>query len=200
MEVEPASKTEFEEGILKHQESDSKDISEINGNDDAKDIEIDVKLSESIKEVAKVNDNDETSKPNDTNETSEVLDNNTSIKSDSEINGNSVEDANISDIKPKDESFKAEEVEMDEVKDEPMDQDADPEAEQPPEFEDQDRTVKLEEPLFEETFIEGFAFCAFDKYTVLEVNYLTTLYPVTDPLLCMTLGKPSNRKTKIVFH
>merc|ERR1719422_2250366 len=49
-----------------------------------------------------------------------------------------------------------------------MDQDADPEAEQPPEFEDQDRTVKLEEPLFEETFIEGFAFCAFDKYTVLE--------------------------------
>ena len=175
MEVEPASKTEFEEGILKHQESDSKDISEINGNNDAKDIEIDVKLSDSIKEVAKVNDNDTANKPNESNETSEDLDNNTSTKSDSEINGNTVEDANNSDIKPKDESFKAEEVEMEEVKDEPMDQEADPDHEQPPEFEDQDRTIKLEDPLFEETFIEGFAFCAFDKYTVLEVSLLISI-------------------------
>ena len=171
MEVEPASKTEFEEGILKHQESDNKDISEINGNND-KDIEIDVKLSDSIKEVAKVNDNEDINKSNEITETSENLDNKTSTNSDSEINGNKVEDTNISDIEPKDESFKAEEVEMEEVKDEPMDQDADPDHEQPPEFEDQDRTSKLEDPLFEETFIEGFAFCAFDKYTVLEVSFL----------------------------
>ena len=59
--------------------------------------------------------------------------------------------------------------------DEPMDQEADPDHQQPPEFEDQDKTIKLEDPLFEETFIEGFAFCAFDKYTVLEVSLLISI-------------------------
>ena len=56
------------------------------------------------------------------------------------------------------------------VKDEPMDVDADPDAEPEPVFESQDKSEKLEEPLFEETIIDGFSFSAFDKYTVLEVS------------------------------
>ena len=60
-----------------------------------------------------------------------------------------------------------------EVKEEPMDQDPDPDFEPEPElpaFEAQDRSVKLEEPLFDEKLIDGFSFRAFDKYIVLEVN------------------------------
>ena len=66
---------------------------------------------------------------------------------------------------PMDEAVKEEEV-----KEEPMDVDADPEAEPEPVFESQDKSEKLEEPLFEETIIDGFSFSAFDKYTVLEVS------------------------------
>ena len=182
MEVEPASKTEFEEDILKKRESDAKDITEINGNNDENDIEIDVKLSDTIKDKAKFNDNDpplpslspeEDAKP-------EALDNDPSEKLISEING-SKEDVeelernanNDSDaVKPKDESLKMEEEDEDEVKEEPMDQDPDPDPEPEPElpaFEDQDKSVKLEEPLFDEKLIDGFSFRAFDKYTVLEV-------------------------------
>ena len=180
MEVEPASKTEFEEDILKQKESDAKDITEINGNNDEPDIEIDVKLSDTIKDKAKFNDNDappslspqENAKP-------EPLDNDPSEKLITEINGTKEDkedqenDANISDVKPKDESLKMEEEEEDEVKEEPMDQDPDPDPEPEPElpaFEDQDRSVKLEEPLFDEKLIDGFSFRAFDKYTVLEVT------------------------------
>ena len=174
MEVEPASKTEFEEDILKHQESESKEITEINGNNDENDIEIDVKLSDTIKDKAKVNDNEATKE--NSNDSSEVLDN--KLNTSSEINGNNTgdEDANNSDIKPKEESFKMEEDVEEEVKEEPMDQDADPEPEEPP-YDPQDKSVKLEEPLFEDTVIEGFSFRAFDKYTVLEVNYtISTLH------------------------
>ena len=172
MEVEPPSNTEFEEDKIKNQESET--ITEINGNkDDSTDIDdIDVKLSETVKDKAKVNDND-TDKPA---EVSEILDNtnNDSVNTPSEINGNDTsEHVNTSDTKPADESVKMDTEEdadvKEEVKDEPMDQDADPEPELPP-FEPQDKSVKLEEPLFEEEIVDGFAFCAFDKYTVLEVR------------------------------
>ena len=180
MEVEPASKTEFEEDILKQKESDAKDITEINGNNDENDIEIDVKLSETIKDKAKFNDNESTpTLSQQENAKSEVLDNDHSEKLTPEINGSKGSkeeldnDANNSDVKPKDESLKMEEEEEDEVKEEPMDQDPDPDPEPEPElpaFEDQDRSVKLEEPLFDEKLIDGFSFRAFDKYTVLEVT------------------------------
>ena len=42
-----------------------------------------------------------------------------------------------------------------------------------PVFESQDKSEKLEDPLFEETIIDGFSFSAFDKYTVLEVSIST---------------------------
>merc|ERR1712154_648163 len=72
-------------------------------------------------------------------------------------------------VKPKDESLKMEEEDEDEVKEEPMDQDPDPDPEpEPAALEDQDRSVKLEEPLFDEKLIDGFSFRAFDEYTVLE--------------------------------
>ena len=177
MEVEPASRTEFEEDNLKQKESDAKDITEINGNNDENDIEIDVKLSDTIKDKAKFNDND--SPPSlspQENAKQEALDNDLSEKLISQINGNKEDkedqenDANNSDVKPKDESLKMEEEDEDEVKEEPMDQDLDPDPEpELPAFEDQDRSVKLEEPLFDEKLIDGFSFRAFDKYTVLEV-------------------------------
>lgn len=181
MEVEPASRTEFEEDNLKQKESDAKDITEINGNNDENDIEIDVKLSDTIKDKAKFNDND--SPPSlspQENAKQEALDNDPSEKLISQINGNKEDkedqenDATNSDVKPKDEShesLKMEEEEDDEVKEEPMDQDLDPDPEpELPAFEDQDRSVKLEEPLFDEKLIDGFSFRAFDKYTVLEVT------------------------------
>ena len=177
MEVEPASKTEFEEDILKKRESDAKDITEINGNNDENDIEIDVKLSDNIKDKAKFNDNDPPPpllSPEEDAKQDESLDNVPSEKLITEINGSKGgeeeldNDANNdSDVKPKDESLKMDEE--DEVKEEPMDQDPDPEPELPA-FEDQDRSVKLEEPLFDEKLIDGFSFRAFDKYTVLEVT------------------------------
>ena len=178
MEVEPASKTEFEEDILKPQESDAKDIKEINGNNDQNDIEIDVKLSDTIKEKAKFNDNESPSLlPSPANAKQEALDNDTSDQSITELNGSKEDkeeqenDANNCDVKLKDESLKMEDEE--EVKEEPMDQDPDPDFEPEPElpaFEAQDRSVKLEEPLFDEKLIDGFSFRAFDKYIVLEVN------------------------------
>ena len=178
MEVEPASKTEFEEDILKPQESDAKDIKEINGNNDQNDIEIDVKLSDTIKEKAKFNDNESPPLlPSPANAKQEALDNDTSDQSITELNGSKEDkeeqenDANNCDVKPKDESLKMEDEE--EVKEEPMDQDPDPDFEPEPElpaFEAQDRSVKLEEPLFDEKLIDGFSFRAFDKYIVLEVN------------------------------
>ena len=184
MEVEPASKTEFEEDILKKRESDAKDITEINGNNDENDIEIDVKLSDNIKDKAKFNDNEppppslspeKDAKPDDSLDSFVTLDS-PEEKLIAEINGSKGgkeeldNDANnYSDVKPKDESLKMEEEDEDEVKEEPMDQDPDPEPELPA-FEDQDRSVKLEEPLFDEKLIDGFSFRAFDKYTVLEVT------------------------------
>ena len=197
MEVEPASKTEFEEDILKQKESDAKDITEINGNNDEPDIEIDVKLSDTIKDKAKFNDNDappslspqENAKP-------EPLDNDPSEKLITEINGTKEDkedqenDANISDVKPKDESLKMEEEEEDEVKEEPMDQDPDPDPEPEPElpaFEDQDRSVKLEEPLFDEKLIDGFSFRAFDKYTVLEVTTYFVSFSLGHPFATFSL-------------
>ena len=181
MEVEPASRTEFEEDNLKQKEGDAKDITEINGNNDENDIEIDVKLSDTIKDKAKFNDNDPPpSLSPQENAKQEALDNDPSEKLISQINGSIEEkqdqenDANNSDVKPKDEShesLKMEEEEEDEVKEEPMDQDLDPDPEpELPAFEDQDRSVKLEDPLFDEKLIDGFSFRAFDKYTVLEVT------------------------------
>merc|ERR1712173_97957 len=109
------------------------DITEINGNNDENDIEIDVKLSDTIKDKAKLNDNDppppslspeEDAKP-------EALDNDPSEKLISEINGSKGDEEelekdanNDSDaVKPKEESLKMEEEDGDEVKEEPMDQD-----------------------------------------------------------------------------
>ena len=182
MEVEPASKTEFEEDILKKRENDAKDITEINGNNDENDIEIDVKLSDTIKDKAKFNDNDPPPpllSPEEDAKQDESLDNVPSEKLITEINGSKGDEEeldndanNDSDVKLKDESLKMEEEDEDEVKEEPMDQDPDPDPEPEPElpaFEDQDRSVKLEEPLFDEKLIDGFSFRAFDQYTVLEV-------------------------------
>lgn len=189
MEVEPASREEFVEDIIKpHQQElqepgddkqeikEVKEVKEINGN---KDLDLDVKqISDTIKEIVtedvktEVKAEEALLKP----PVDETVISNGDANDD--VNGvdTSTEDANISDIKPKEESIK-EDVEMEEdVRDEPMDQDGDndPEEVEPP-FENQDRSEKLEDPLFEEEIIEGFSFCAFDKYTVLEVRLKQTL-------------------------
>ena len=189
MEVEPASRTEFEDDIIKHQENIIKneaEINEINGN---KDTEIDVKqISDTIKEIVNdgVDKDDEDKKEDEREEedkpeaaVNETVTSNGDINTSAISNENDTsEDANdkLSDIKPKDETIKEDvEMEDDSVKDEPMDHDGDAdheldnEPDQPPE-EDQDRSVKLEDPLFEELIIDGFSFSAFDKYTVLEVS------------------------------
>ena len=189
MEVEPASRTEFEDDIIKHQENIIKneaEINEINGN---KDTEIDVKqISDTIKEIVNdgVDKDDEDKKEEEREEedkpeaaVNETVTSNGDINTSAISNENDTsEDANdkLSDIKPKDETIKEDvEMEDDSVKDEPMDHDGDAdheldnEPDQPPE-EDQDRSVKLEDPLFEELIIDGFSFSAFDKYTVLEVS------------------------------
>ena len=189
MEVEPASRTEFEDDIIKHQENIIKneaEINEINGN---KDTEIDVKqISDTIKEIVNdgvdKDDEDKKEEKREEEDKPEAAVNET-VTSNGDINTSAIsnendtsEDANdkLSDIKPKDETIKEDvEMEDDSVKDEPMDHDGDAdheldnEPDQPPE-EDQDRSVKLEDPLFEELIIDGFSFSAFDKYTVLEVS------------------------------
>ena len=191
MEIEPAAVSEFVEDIslLKPPDEDDikKDIDEINGNDSITEDEIDVKLSDSlsIKEKAKVNDND----CNNIGTEEEFLsnsgpdtpvDNAEKVNNICETNGNT-EDA-TSDNKPPTPTPTPppapvpmeESVKEEDVKDEPMDVDADPEGEPEPVFESQDKSEKLEEPLFEETIIDGFSFSAFDKYTVLEVRFIST--------------------------
>ena len=195
MEIEPAAVSEFVEDIslLKPPDDDDikKDIDEINGNDSITEDEIDVKLSDSlsIKEKAKVNDNDcnniapeEEFLSNSGPDT--PVDNAEKVNNICETNGNT-EDA-TSENKPSTPTPTPtptppapvpmeESVKEEDVKDEPMDVDADPEGEPEPVFESQDKSEKLEEPLFEETIIDGFSFSAFDKYTVLEVSSIPVL-------------------------
>ena len=190
MEIEPAAVSEFAEDIslLKPPDDDDikKDIDEINGNDSITEDEIDVKLSDSlsIKEKAKVNDNDcnniapeEEFLSNSGPDT--PVDNAEKVNNICETNGNT-EDATSENKPPTPTPTPTptppapvpmeESVKEEDVKDEPMDVDADPEGEPEPVFESQDKSEKLEEPLFEETIIDGFSFSAFDKYTVLEVS------------------------------
>ena len=190
MEIEPAAVSEFAEDIslLKPPDDDDikKDIDEINGNDSITEDEIDVKLSDSlsIKEKAKVNDNDcnniapeEEFLSNSGPDT--PVDNAEKVNNICETNGNT-EDATSENKPPTPTPTPTptppapvpmeESVKEEDVKDEPMDVDADPEGEPEPVFESQDKSEKLEEPLFEETIIDGFSFSAFDKYTVLEVR------------------------------
>ena len=176
MEIEPASVAEEDISLLKPPDDDNKkDIEEINGNDSITEHEIDVKLSDTIKEKAKVNDNDcnnitaEDDFLNNTGNDSPV-DNAEKVNNVCETNGN-LEKAASDNKPPTPPSIPMDEaVKEEEVKEEPMDVDADPEAEPEPVFESQDKSEKLEEPLFEETIIDGFSFSAFDKYTVLEVS------------------------------
>ena len=190
MEIEPAAVSEFVEDIslLKPPDEDDikKDIDEINGNDSITEDEIDVKLSDSlsIKEKAKVNDNDcnnigtEEEFLNNSGPDTPV-DNAEKVNNICETNGNT-EDATSENKPPTPTPTPTptppapvpmeESVKEEDVKDEPMDVDADPEGEPEPVFESQDKSEKLEEPLFEETIIDGFSFSAFDKYTVLEVS------------------------------
>ena len=194
MEIEPAAVSEFAEDIslLKPPDEDDikKDIDEINGNDSITEDEIDVKLSDSlsIKEKAKVNDND----CNNIGTEEEFLsnsgpdtpvDNAEKVNNICETNGNT-EDATSENKPPTPTPTPTpppapapvpmeESVKEEDVKDEPMDVDADPEGEPEPVFESQDKSEKLEEPLFEETIIDGFSFSAFDKYTVLEVRFIS---------------------------
>ena len=191
MEIEPAAVSEFVEDIslLKPPDEDDikKDIDEINGNDSITEDEIDVKLSDSlsIKEKAKVNDNDcnniapeEEFLSNSGPDT--PVDNAEKVNNICETNGNT-EDATSENKPPTPTPSPTpppapapvpmeESVKEEDVKDEPMDVDADPDGEPEPVFESQDKSEKLEEPLFEETIIDGFSFSAFDKYTVLEVS------------------------------
>ena len=191
MEIEPAAVSEFVEDIslLKPPDEDDikKDIDEINGNDSITEDEIDVKLSDSlsIKEKAKVNDNDcnnigtEEEFLNNSGPDTPV-DNAEKVNNICETNGNT-EDATSENKPPTPTPSPTpppapapvpmeESVKEEDVKDEPMDVDADPDGEPEPVFESQDKSEKLEEPLFEETIIDGFSFSAFDKYTVLEVS------------------------------
>ena len=177
MEIEPSSLPEEDISLLKPPDDDNKkDIEEINGNDSITEHEIDVKLSDTIKEKAKVNDNDcnnitaEEEFLNNTGDDTPV-DNAEKVNNVCETNGN-LEKAASDNKPPTPPSLPMEEAvkEEEEVKEEPMDVDADPEAEPEPVFESQDKSEELEEPLFEETIIDGFSFSAFDKYTVLEVS------------------------------
>ena len=146
MEIERASSPEFEEELLKPPE-DTKEINEINGNSEEKDsAEVEeVKDSEPINESAEVTESEEVNESTELNDTSEI---NGSV----EING---------EIKPEDDSVK------EEKEDEAMEQDVEPEpTPEPPE----EKGEKLTDPLFEEDLIEGFSFCSFDNYTVLEVS------------------------------
>ena len=193
MEIEPAAVSEFVEDIslLKPPDEDDikKDIDEINGNDSITEDEIDVKLSDSLslKEKAKVNDNDcnniapeEEFLSNSGPDT--PVDNAEKVNNICETNGNT-EDATSENKPPTPTPTPTptppapvpmeESVKEEDVKDEPMDVDADPEGEPEPVFESQDKSEKLEEPLFEETIIDGFSFSAFDKYTVLEVRFIS---------------------------
>ena len=209
MEIEPAAVSEFVEDIslLKPPDDDDikKDIDEINGNDSITEDEIDVKLSDSlsIKEKAKVNDNDCNNIATEEDLLSNSgpdtpVDNAEKVNNICETNGNT-EDATSENKPPTPTPAPPpapvpmeESVKEEDVKDEPMDVDADPEGEPEPVFESQDKSEKLEEPLFEETIIDGFSFSAFDKYTVLEVSISILIHCVTVSLQSLATSLNSN--------
>jgi len=186
MEIARAPSPEFDEELLKQPE-DKKDcatINEINGKGEDKNDIADKEAKEDV-----VNHNpepvNESTEPIDKKEVNETAkenklsenksNGNSNINGSVEVNGDSASetksnnnDSNDGVVNKPDGVPTKEEKDVKQEQEEPMEQDQVEEPQPTPEPPDQDRGERLKEPLFEEVIIDGFSFCSFDNYNVLE--------------------------------